>query len=407
MSRSQVRPFGLRRLALVAVLAAVLLPGASRSPAGAQSLTVKPWAPPADSLTRLANSARLRFQRQRGDSVVGDNFDGYEIVGDMGRHMFAALGRNHWAQAQAIEATLDSLGLDVEVRTDPTLKTVAFMLVRNPFKRSSDAVGFIYWLRDNELRMQGASYPSAQDVQVRFWFTSREESPYEAVTIYRQRTGAGHLEMRLYRIDENGVLWNLVQYEGNAPDFGAMTSASFTDINRDGMPEIVAFHTADPDTFMQISTLAPRLVQEYIYTERPEGFVLHDMRALPGPSETVNMFATLLLHHEYELARRLMLDPARLDSVLALGWGQHAERSAWNIEYGEDQPWPEWLELKIRQDRGYGHYIFHFGIKDDRWVIHDWIPVQPPSPDVVTKPTPLPGAKPVPPQAPPPKRKGR
>jgi hypothetical protein len=400
MHRTLVRPFGLRRLVAPAVLMSLLLAATPSHAAGPG--TVKPWTPPADSLTRLAASARLRFQRQKGDSVVGDNFDGYEIVGDMGRKLLATLGRHGLAQAPAVEATLDSLGLDVEVRTDPQMKDMAFMLVRNPFVRSSDAVGYLYWLRGPELRMQGASYPPSQDFSVRFWWTGNANAPYEAVTLYRRRT-VDQLAMRLYRMNETGVLWNLVQYEGNAPELGARTTAAFADVNNDGIPEIVAYHTAEPDTFMRIATDAPQLVQEYIYTERPEGFVLHDMRELPGPSGTVNMFATLLVRHEPDLARRLLLEPAHLDSVLALGWGQHHGRGDWNIEYGESQPWPEWLELRIRQDTGWKRWIFHFWIKDGRWVIRDWIPVQPASPAVDTRPDPLP--HPHPPAAP--KGKGR
>jgi hypothetical protein len=388
MHRTHVRPCGLRRLALAAVLTSLVLVSAALPAPAAEP--AKPWTPPADSLARLAHSARLRFERQRGDSVVGANFDGYEIVGDMGRKMLAALGRNRWALAPSVETTLDSLGLDVELRTDPEMKNMVFMLVRNPFQPMSDAVGYIYWLRGPELRMQGASYPASQGFSVRFWWTARPEAPYEAVTLYHLRKDRERLAMRLYRMNDAGVLWNLVQYEGNAPDLGTSTSAVFADVNRDGLPEILAYHVAEPDTFLTIATDAPQLVQEWIYTERPEGFVLHDLRQLPGPTETVNLFATLLVQHEPELARRLVLNPARLDSMLALGWGQHHGRGDWNIEYGESQPWPEWLELRVRQDSGLKHWIFHFWIKDGRWVIRDWIPVQPPSPNVVVKPAPLP-----------------
>ncbi len=343
----------------------------------ARAQSVRPWTPPGDSLARMAYSAKLRFQRQRGDSVGGDNFDGYQVVADMGRHLLAALGRDHWLQAPAIQATLDSLGLDVEVRIDPTLQHSAFMLVRNPFKRSSDAVGFLYWLRGSELRMQGASYPPAQDVKVRIWYTGRPETPYEAITLYHRRAEGSPLVLRLYRLNEAGVLWNLVQYEGHGPEFGPRSEGDFMDVNHDGQPEVVAFHLVEPDSFLVLGSGVPRLVEEYIYTERPEGFVLHDLRLLPGPVETVNMFATLLIQHEPELARRLLVNPATLDSVQLLGWGQHHGRGAWNIEYGEDQPWPEWLELRIWQDKGWQRWIFHFWIKDDRWVIRDWIPVQP------------------------------
>ena len=362
-------------------------------PAPASAAVIQPWSPPGDSLTRLAHSARLRFQRQAGDSVGGDNYDGYEIVGDMGRHLVAALGKDHWEQATALQATLDSMGLDVEVRVDPQMRDMVFMLVRNPFKRSSDGVGYLYWLRGDQWRMQGASYPPAQDVSVRFWYRGDPEIPYEAVTIYRMRQG-NRVAMRLYRLNGEGVLWDLVQYEGNAPDLGSSTTTAFADINHDGLPEIVAYEVVQPDTFLSIASDAPQLVQEYIYTERPEGFVLHDLRQVPGPSDVVNLFATLLVRHEDDLARRLLMRPAQLDSALALGWGQSHARGAFTIEYGESRPWPEWLELKIRQYKGYGHWLFRFWIKDGRWVIKEWIQEQPPSPNNVRPPDQVRYAKP-------------
>jgi hypothetical protein len=99
---------------------------------------------------------------------------------------------------------------------------------------------------------------------------------------------------------------------------------------------------------------------------------------VPGPTETLHLFATLLLEHENTLARRLTMQPERLDSMLAIGWGRHGGRGAWNVEYSERAAWPEWLEAKVRQDSGWKHWIFHFYIQDGRWVIRDWIPVQPP-----------------------------
>lgn len=390
MRPSRRRPPGLRLLAFAATLTTLLLIGLL--PPTAHAAVVKSWLPPTDSLAKVAVSAKLRFQRQQGDSITGPNFDGYQVVGEMGRVMLASLGREHWSQAQALEPTLDSLGLDVEVRTDPQLNHMVFLLVRNPYKRSADAVGYIYWLRGSELRMQGAAYPSCHDCSVRFWYTGHAEQPYEALTLYRLRKDGDRLSMRLFRMEQSGILWNLVQYEGNAPDLGKSSNAVFADINRDGLPELLAYHVSEPDSFVHIASGAPQLLQEYTFTERPEGFVLHDSRDLPGPTATLNMFASFLVHKEPELARRLVLEPARLDSVMALGWGQHARRGDWNIEYGEAQAWPEWLELKIRQDTGWQRWIFHFWIKDGRWVIRNWIPVQAAAADSTTHPRLVPQA---------------
>lgn len=379
MTRNHPRPLGPRSftsLLFLAIACAVAVPARGQS--------VRSWSPPSDSLVRIAGSAKARFKAQAGDSLGGANFDGYQIVGDMGRHLLAALGRAHWAQAQAVEATLDSMGLDVEMACDPKMRAVVFMLVRNPYKRSSDAVGFLYWWRNRELLIQGAAYPPAQDVSLRAWWTGRGEYPYEAITLFRRRTGAGETAMRLFRLSPDGTNWALAQYEGAGPEFGPGAEAVFADVNRDGQPEVVSWRAVAPDSFLHVATDAPALSEELTYTERPEGFVLHDARMLPGPTETVNMFASLLVHGQADLARRLLLHPEALDSMLVRGWGRHKGAGAWNIEYGEEaQPWPEWCELKVREDAGWKHWIFHFTIKDDRWVIRDWLPVQPPDPALV------------------------
>src|SRR5262245_54394845 len=81
---------------------------------------IKPWLPPGmDSLTVWSIEARDRFRANTGDSVGGRNFRGYDLVGAMGRRLIASLGRGGMTQAHAVSGVLDSLGLDVDVVTDP------------------------------------------------------------------------------------------------------------------------------------------------------------------------------------------------------------------------------------------------------------------------------------------------
>jgi hypothetical protein len=353
-----------------------LLACAAWAPA-APAQILKSWAPPGDSLSPLAGSARLRFQRQKGDSVGGDNFEAFQIVGSLGRRLFAALGKAHLSQARAVEATLDSLGLDVEVATDPATTHIVFMLVRNPFQRSSDAVGFLYWMRGNELHMQGASFPPAHSPTLRTWWTGRQDAPYEAAVLF-QDVRAGDLPaLALLRMDPEGFYWSLIQYAGHGPKLRGGTKATFTDVNLDGQPELVAYQPAEADSYFVLRSGVPPLVEELTFTERPEGFVLHDMRRVPGTTETLRLFTMLLVQGETARARRLMLRPAALDTLLALGWGKHRESGAFTVEYGEpNQQWPEWLQVRARQDSGIRRWIVHFWIEDGRWVIRDFIPVR-------------------------------
>lgn len=339
---------------------------------------LKPWSPPGDTLSPLAHSARLRFERQQGDSVTGPNYDGYQIVGQLGQGLLTSLGRAHLAQAKAIEGTLDSLGLDVQVATDPDLPHVVFMLVRNPFHRASQAVGYFYWLTDKEVRMEGVTFPPAHDVRLRAWLTGRASSPYAAMLLYQREGEKPALAMRLFRMDPNAQYWELIQYDGHGPEFSPGARASFADVNTDGLPELVVFERMEPDSFLEIRSGMPPVVREYVYTERPEGFVLHDLRSVPGPMETLRLFTLMLADKQYDRARRLLVKPASLDTLLKLGWGRHTERGAWTVEYGEpEQQWPEWVEVRVHQDSGFKRWIVHFWIEDGRWVIKNWIPVQP------------------------------
>lgn len=68
---------------------------------------------------RDVTTARMRFMRQQGDSVGGDNYLPYDDVGRLARKFLRSIGRQNFLQARAIEATLDSLGFDTEVSVDP------------------------------------------------------------------------------------------------------------------------------------------------------------------------------------------------------------------------------------------------------------------------------------------------
>jgi hypothetical protein len=154
--------------------------------------------------------------------------------------------------------------------------------------------------------------------------------------------------------------------------------AVFADVNLDGTPEIVAWEHAQPDSFLEIRAGAPGLINEFTYVERRQGFVIHDVRAVPGITETMRLFTLMLTQHQFDRARRLMMHPAQLDSLVKIGWGRVPSRGAFTIEYGEEnEQWPTWLEVKVRQDTGWRRWDFWFTLTDDgHWVIDHLIPVE-------------------------------
>lgn len=362
-----------------ALLAAFVLSVAcalAAAPAFAQA--TRPWVPPGDELMRDVTTARMRFMRQQGDSIGGDNYLPYDDVGRLARKLLQSLGREHFRQAAAIEATLDSLGLDTEVTVDPAMPSIVMVLVRNPFRLSSDGVGYLFWHVRDDLRMQGASFPPARDVQLRVWFTGRQETPYEACAVYTGKGNPPRASLKLFRLGPDGRFWNLVQHESNAPDFGERAKLSFVDANLDGQPEILSYHPVLDDTSFVIRAGVPPIVNEFLYTERPEGFVLHDARTVPGPVETLRLFALHLGSGEPARAVRFLRDPDKLQEAIANGWTKLRGRDAWVVEYGESgQAWPEWLAVRTNSAGGPKRWIFRFYIEEDHWVIRDWRAVNP------------------------------
>src|SRR5262245_16370749 len=174
--RREPAPGSSRRLVS---LAASLLFILGFLPAAAFAQNIKPWVPPAsDSLLRWATEAKARFQTNKGDSIGGENFAAYDLVGKMGRRLLRSLGRENMRQASAIKPVLDSLGLETDIEVDPDLPYFALLMVRNPYRRTAKAVGFLYWYRENDLRMQGAQFQGGWKPQMRVWWTGNQDAPY-------------------------------------------------------------------------------------------------------------------------------------------------------------------------------------------------------------------------------------
>jgi len=366
-------------------LALLLLPAGLTARVGpaAAAEVLRPWPAADDSLVHMAVRARDEFRSQQGDSATGGNYPPYAEVGQMGRLLLRDLGRANVAQATAIQATLDSLGLDVEVASDPELPWIVFMLVRNPLVPTSDAVSYIYWFRENDLRMQGVTFPAAANLRIRSWWTARPNSPYETAITYTPRKDPKHVGgFALLRMDGQGNLWNLVQYAGHGPAVGADDEATFADANHDGAPELLVFTKVEPDSYFVVRPGVPPLENEILYIERAEGFVPFNARTIPGPLQTLHAFAELLKDRQLERAQRLMLRPERIKEVQALGWLGLHRRGAWTVEYGESEPWPTWFVVRIQSPAGAKEYVFHFVVDDySRWAIKDWIAEQRPAVD--------------------------
>jgi hypothetical protein len=335
---------------------------------------VKPWVPPdADSLVLWATEAKARFQSNTGDTIGGTNYRAYDLVSRMGRRLLRSLGQGNLGQSHAIEPILDSLGLDTEIEVDPELPHFVLLMVRNPYRLTADAVGYLYWYRQADLRFQGVLFRGGMDPRMRVWWTGRPTAPYAWGIVDRQRGEEARMRLTFMRLMPHGGHWNLIQAEEDGPDLGNSGGVSWVDTNGDGQPELVVFARGVTDSLFEDCSACPRTITELVFTERTSGFQLHDNRVLPSPFTTFTLFVRLLIDGNRAAAARLVRDPARVQAAIADGWGLRRAPRTWKVESSEpDQPWPRWLLMRFRGAQGVRHYRVRFEMERGRWIIRDW-----------------------------------
>ncbi len=347
------------------------------APALARADVVRPWTPPnADSLLVWSFQAKTLFRANTGDSVGGDNYRAYELVGLAGRRLLRSLGHD-WQQASVVEAALDSLGLEVHLALDPSQPGFALLMVRNPYRWTARAVGFLYWYRGDDLRMQGAEFRGGVRPSMRAWWTTDRAAPYEWGVI-EEHGDPPILRFTLFQLDPGGAGWSLKQDEDSQPVLSGTGEAAWADIDRDGRPEIVAWLRAVTDSVFLECADCPHLLSERTYVEGRDGFEFLDERILPGPYSSFVAFIRLLHDRNLAGARRLLEQPDKVAKAQALGFGTFRGRGTWTVEYGEPgRRWPRWLELRFASAEGPRRYLVHFAFHDGHWLIRDWVEPRP------------------------------
>ena len=369
---------GGRVLCGLAGLALVLAALAPR----AVAQTPKPWVPPGqDSIQALVSEAKVRFRQATTDTSSERSIVPFERVGQAARRLLRRIDRNDLLVAPRIEATLDSLGLDTDVVIDPSLPSVVLVMIRNPDRPSSHAVGYLLWYRGADLRMQGMSFPSAVQPRLRSWWSAYQGAPYSTAIVYTARGTPPRLGFKYLRLSSDGFFWELVQYEGHGPDLGVAGDVAWADLNGDSRPELLSYSPAPPDSVLTVERPVQPVIREAIYTEGPRGFLPHDGRHVPGPLETLRQFVIALRAGENDRARRLLVNPDFLEFAKAAGWASARSPRSFVVDrQQEGVPWPEWLGARVTGTAGVRRYVFHFSLHEGRWLIKDWIAEEAPRP---------------------------
>ena len=335
---------------------------------------VRPWVPPGfDSLQTWAAEARAEFRDQPRDAIDSVTVIPYNRAGAIAVRWMRSLGRSAATQAKPIELALDSLGFDTEIVTDPVLPNFMLLVVRNPFRLTASAMAYLFWYRGDRVMQQGVELRGGQSPQMRVWWSGERDAPYKWALLDRSRGDVTVMRFMLFKLTADGGLWRPAQYEGQGPNLGNAHSATLSDINGDGLPELVAWSAARADTMFEACIGCPRRLIENIYVERKdEGFGLHDSRLVSSPYSMFVLFIRFLVDNNRAAAARLLDDPAKLGEAIAMGWGTRSSPGTWKLEQSENERWPRWLQFRFRGARGIERYVVRFKQKDGRWIIENW-----------------------------------
>ena len=335
---------------------------------------VRPWTPTdLDSLTAWSVRARSLFRQNTGDSLGGTNYLAYQYVGKIGRTLLRSLGRGNFSQAMAVEPVIDSLGLDVSMSIDPQMPYFAILMVRNPFRATADVSGYLYWYMGEDLRIQGVRFTSGRGLAMRVWRTGYETKPYRWAVIENAHS-SGPLQLTLLRLSQNGYFWMADQYPGRGPDLGGHGDYALSDINDDGIPELITWTAGVQDTLFTVCEGCPKLLTERTWTEREAGFEISESRLVPSPFSTFLLFTRFLREGNRSAAARLLVNPTKVADAVANGWDRGGPKGVYqvvNVEPGET--WPHWMVIRRGRGKDAPSWVVHFVVKDGRWIINDWI----------------------------------
>ena len=375
-------------LALIALLMSPSRARAQGEPRGEVSPLPAPWIPAGTDSTRArAERADAEFRLATLDTIDDVTFHPYEKVALIAHDMLVSLGREHMAQASALEGALHDLGFQVALRLDPSRPGFALLMVRNPYRPSAAAIGYLFWWQGDRLRQQGSYFRRGFDPRFRVWWTGNEDWPYLCAIVDH---GAAHDErpgFLVLHLASDATHWSVVQYPGNGPDLEAGEQPAWEDIDGDGTPELLTWRRIPSDSLFTECPGCTGLLRERVFTVHDDHFEPEDSRAVPTTYAQFQRFVRLLTDRRHTAARELVARARVLDSALAFGWGEDRRAGAWHLDTAESgQMWPRWIVVRQTRARGRPLYAVHFTRQGDRWLILNIIPERNYGPDSAAVP---------------------
>jgi hypothetical protein len=367
------------------LLAALLMPAAMRAQGGPSPLPA-PWIPAGTDSTRArALRAHAEFKLATLDTIDDVTFHPYEKVALIAHDMLVSLGRDHMNQAAALEGALHDLGFQTALRSDPSQPGFVLLMVRNPYRPSAAAIGYVFWWQGDRLRQQGTYFRRGFDPRFRVWWTGSGDWPYVCAIVDHGVARDERPGFLVLHLASDASHWSVVQYPGNGPDLEVGEEPAWEDINGDGRPELLTWLRIPSDSLFTECAGCTGLLRERVFTLHGDHFEPEDSRAVPTTYAQFQRFVRLLTDRHTTAARALVARASVLDSALAFGWGQDRRAGAWHLDTAENgQLWPRWIVVRQTRAKGRPLYAVHFALQGERWVIVNILPERNYGPDSAT-----------------------
>lgn len=375
--RGRVRA-GLVALGMMVVAAGLMAPVSSR--AQALGRAPKAWQPTlGDSLRLFADDAKTRLQASGGDHLGQRELRAFNQMDRIARAYFSHLGPLRMNAAEGLYAVLDTLGLKAEISSDPELPMFTLVLFLNPHFENYASLAYLYWFRSNEILSQPINLGGGRKPSLRVYWLGENDLPYEAAILHTTKVGSdGGPVLSLLRLMPDASAWLPILRGKEDLHLGDVGTAQWTDLDYDGVPELLTWIDGPPDAIFKTCTqpTCPRYRTYRVYSRNKyKGFEIMEERPLASPFATFDNFLRALRQGDEEKAASLVTNPPLLETAKEMRWQEISGEGAIEIlRFRNAPPWSNIIRFKYthpgeEQKFVEVHFVRHLG----NWLLGDII----------------------------------